>query len=124
MMEALIHVILLLTINSLFVIGMYEAMKFSNSDLFDNEKDKYLILHGKPKGIEKDILWWVRWYASEFPWYVRKPLYYCPKCMSSLWSIPVYWYFMPLSVDSVIIYLFYIPALAALNVFVTKKFDL
>lgn len=116
----MVELLLMLTFNSLFVLGMYLAMQFEGSDDFDANPEQWRLMRGKPEGDDKQILWWVRWYGSYLPWWIQKFLYKCPTCMASLWSIPVFGYFG----TDCYVWLLYVPALAALDTILAKKFKL
>lgn len=64
-----------------------------------------------------------RWLEERVPEWWLKPLFGCPTCMASVHSILPYWLSHDYSTEALIIYLLYIPALAALATFVTNKID-
>jgi hypothetical protein len=79
------------------------------------------------KGIKnKNILWFAKYFfihkigINEF-W--QKPLFDCVVCMSSVYSLPVFWWFYEgygVNFHTIGLYLIYIPALAGLNYLIGK----
>jgi len=46
------------------------------------------------KHTKKEVLWFVKWYGDQWlPYWATNPLYNCPACMGSVWSIITSWYF-------------------------------
>lgn len=106
--------LILAIMNSLVCTGVYVAAKFDNSDVFDDDPDRYRSMSIS----HKMILWWIRYYGSYLPEMWRKPLYLCLPCMASVWSIPVWSFFtvyMGFGIESVGLWILYVMAVAGLN---------
>jgi len=93
----MIEILLVLLLNSFAIIGLHHAMQYDAVD---------------GKVFNKQLLWWVKYYAEKYlgdHW--SKPFGGCVVCMASVWSLPVYFYFLDFS----LLYFIYVPALAGLN---------
>lgn len=102
----LINILLLALFNALFIVGMYRAYSYTDNMIF-----------GKIRYRLEKIL----------PYNLQKPLFACVWCMASLWSIPVYWFYMLSfselnNILSIIYqYLLYIPVVSALSGIINDK---
>ena len=97
--------IIQILITSLICFGIYNATRVKFS-LIEN------------KYTQKEILWFIKYYADQYltEW-LRKPLYDCPCCMASFWSIVTSLYF-GFSIELLII----IPAVSGLNYICSRMF--
>jgi len=93
----MMSIFLLLIFNTLFIIGVWQATKPGNILGFINYYD-----------ISEDL---------------AKPLFKCPKCMASIHSILPFWIFAPFGWSSLLIYFFYIFALAGAVSAITNLID-
>lgn len=102
-------------LTSAFTFGIYAAAKFKNFEDFDKDPQMWRKL--RPEN--KMIFWWVRYYGSYLPEFFRYPLYYCPVCMVSVYSIPLFiassfdWYY----------YFLLVPVSAGINVLISENFN-
>jgi len=121
-MEILLSLILLLVVNSLIIIGLYHVVNFEVEEGYGYDQDTFEMKREYTK-THKMILWWVKYwgdkYINEF-W--SKSLYDCVVCMASVHSLYVYWYFYSFDLEALMIYPFYILALAGLNSILNFRF--
>lgn len=96
----MIDLLTLVLFNSLYICGLY------NSVYYELDVDK--------KPINKEILWWGRWYTRNLPNMLRKPLTECIICMASIHSFP-FWIFNDFNYLNLGIFILYIFALSGLN---------
>ena len=65
--------------------------------------------------------------GTDFQQWIAKPLGTCPICMSSLYSLPIYWGYYLLNpfnlIYAIIFYLCYVLALAGLNFVIIMIYD-
>lgn len=95
--------ILQILITSLICFGIYKATRYKYYEI---------------EGIEKtELLGFVKKYGKSLPSYITKPLYDCPPCMGSFWSIITSFYF-GFSIDLLLI----IPATCGLSYILTRLF--
>ena len=63
---------------------------------------------------ESNILWFISFYGDNFlPYWLTKPLWNCPVCMSSVWGL-WFWMFHPWQVVEIKHWVFYTLALAGI----------
>jgi hypothetical protein len=112
----MIDLLLLALINCLIIIGAYEATDYETKE-------------GKLDREETGIFGWFAFKGDKIlPYTVTKPLWNCPVCMSSVWSIAPYWGYVWLLKDFRweygLIYPGYILMLAGLNCIIVTYFKL
>jgi hypothetical protein len=68
---------------------------------------------------QKEIFWFVKWYGDQYltEW-LRKPLYDCPICMASFWTITTSLLFFGLDFTALLV----IPAAAGMNYVLSRLF--
>jgi len=72
------------------------------------------------KYTKKEVLWFIKWHGDQLlPYWITKPLYNCPACMGSFWSIVTCAYF---GLDVLTDILFIIPAVSGLNYIIGRLF--
>jgi hypothetical protein len=102
----MINLLLLALFNSLFIVGMYRAYSYTDNKIF-----------GKIRFQLEKVL----------PIFLQKPMFACVWCMASLWSIPVYWFYMLYFTDEftmplmIFQYLLYIPVVSTLSGIINDK---
>lgn len=108
----MIDLIILLLLNSLYIIGFHNAVDY------ELDKDKITVIH-------KQVLWQFAYYTDWLPQLIKIPLYDCLKCMASLHSIIPYWVIgnYDFTLNNLFIYFFYIFALSGLNAIYEAYFD-
>ena len=104
----MINLLFLLVVNAFVVYGVYAVTEYCLCTVKDIE--------GKPiKKIDREnsnILWFMAYYGDKLlPYWITKPLYNCPVCMSSIWGL-WYWLFHPQEVTQIKYWIFYTLALA------------
>lgn len=72
---------------------------------------------------EGEINSWVDNLLFAAPEWVKKPLYSCPTCMSSLHSIYIFWYNYEFNQANILLYIVYVFALCALNTLVNAAIE-
>ena len=121
-MEIVFFLLSIAFINSLMIIGLFNAATFDychpddckeNADYCDDKCiDKY----------SKMILWRLRYYSIKyFGDFWSKPIITCQKCMASVHSIYVYFYFNKLTLNNLLLYPFYILLLSGIIVMLTSN---
>lgn len=108
-MEGLSGILILLVLNSLYIIGLFAI---SQQGMIFHFLRKAFIT-SSPDDLEE---------TYRLP-YVFKPLIGCPTCMASVHSTYFFWGVMPWNEHSLIIYPLYAIALAGLNALIHKYFD-
>lgn len=96
----MIDLIVLLIVNSLYCVGLWLAT-------------------GEDMILERPAMW----LSERVPEFWLKPVFGCPTCMASLHSILPFWLYSPFTVESVLLYIIYVPALATLNSLIAQRFD-
>lgn len=96
----MIDLIVLLVVNALYCVGVWLAT-------------------GEDMILERPELW----LSERVPEFWLKPVFGCPTCMASLHSILPFWLYSPFTVESVLLYIIYVPALATLNSLIAQRFD-
>jgi hypothetical protein len=66
---------------------------------------------------------WIPRLLKNTPEWVQKPLYDCPTCMASVHSTYIFWAAYPFTLESLILYPFYILALAAMATVINRAYD-
>ncbi len=94
----MIDLLLLLLFNALYIVGVFIA---TGNDMI----------------LERPARWIERYVREPY----TKPMFNCPACMASLHSIIPYWYYHDLTVETVIVYIIYVPALATLSTLIANK---
>ena len=95
-------ILLLLIFNSLVIIGFNRITEYG------------LDVDRKP--VDKDILWFVRWYSLK--WIGRtlsKPICTCIVCMSSLHSVYVFWFVYDFTLINLYLWGIYMLSLAGIG---------
>ncbi len=112
------ELIILLLLNSLYIIGFYHSVDYEI-------KDKVILSTGEVKKIphRKQALWFVAYYTDWLPQFIKIPLYDCIKCMASIHSVYIYWAVYDFTIINLFIYFFYIFALSGLNTLYEKHLD-
>lgn len=87
----MLHLILLLILNSFFIVGFHLTTR------------------------EGEINQWVDNLLWKAPEWIKKPLYDCPTCCASVHSTYIYWYNYECNKENILVYIVYVFALAALN---------
>ena len=95
-----INLLLLSLVNALFIVGVYRAFSYSDEMIF-----------GKMIFTLEKIL----------PLFIQKPLFLCVWCMASVYSIPVYWFYMDFTTLNLYQYLFYIPVVSVMAGYINDK---
>lgn len=91
-------------ITSLVCFGIYKATRYSYNRIEDSE--------------HFEVLGCIKKYGDQhFPTWIQKPLYNCPPCMGSFWSVVTSCYF-GFGVELLLI----IPAVSGLNYILTRLF--
>lgn len=116
----MIDLIILLILNSLYIIGFYNAVDYDRTTVDDWSNDK---LQQKEAIINKQFLWFIAYYTNWLPQLIKTPLYDCIKCMASIHSLYIYWAVYDFTLINLFIYFFYIFALSGLNALYEKYFD-
>lgn len=87
--DALLVTLILLGVlaylNCWAIIGFYEATLYEEKRVVGTDCQFKDIL------INKNILWWLRYHGSRLPNFIKKPIFDCRTCMSSLHSTYFYW---------------------------------
>jgi hypothetical protein len=110
----LLHLFPLLAFNALEITGFYTATWYKQIDPKRHE----------PEEDTKEVLWWVKYYSLKtFGTYWSKPICTCPPCMASLHSL-WFWVFHSFTLQTVVIYIFYVFALCGVMKMIAVKFDL
>ena len=61
------------------------------------------------------------WIEQRIPYWLTKPLFNCPTCMASVHSIVPYFYINDLTTQNLLIYPFYVCALAGLSTILARQ---
>lgn len=97
----MINLVTLLILNAFVVYGFHAATD-------------YKINNGRRDRDSSNILWWISYYGDQFlPYWLTKPLWNCPVCMSSIWGL-WFWMFHPWEVGEIKHWVFYTLALAGI----------
>lgn len=113
----MIELILLLIVNSLVCLGVFNAAFYAIEDKYPN-----------PVKIHKGLLWVVP-YLFEYKFNIKpesfwlKPIYSCLPCMASIHSTYVYWIYYNFNTFNLLQYVIYIFALSGLNLLLDKITD-
>lgn len=107
----MINLVILLVINAFVVYGFYAITEYRLCNIND--------LQNKPiKKVDRDnsnILWFIAYFGDKIlPYWITKPLYNCPICMSSIWGL-WYWAYYPPEENQIKFWIFYTLALAGMN---------
>lgn len=94
----MMDILILLLINALAIIGIY--LSFGQDMIF------------RKLGL---------WIEARINYNLTKSLFNCPTCMASIHSIIPFWYNNEVNMDSLITYIIYVPALAALSTWLANK---
>ena len=115
--------ILLLLVNALIIWGFWFACQFENYEGFDALDLRQRYPFKKPE--DRMILWFVRFrLGKSFCNQYMKPVYLCPMCMSSLHGVIPFFFYYGVSLESILMFPFYVLALAGLNgIFSYKIFN-
>lgn len=118
--ELIGSIALLLPINGLIVHGFYHATTYQG---YETHEETGVA----PMRMEwKNILWWVRYYGQGLPWYLRKPIFECPQCMSSVHgAIPFTGFILIAGVPLVylVTYPLYVLALSFTDMLIGKLYE-
>ena len=95
-----INLLLLSLVNALFIVGVYRAYSYTNGMIFGHIRFT----------LEKIL-----------PLFIQKPLFLCVWCMASVYSIPVYWFYMDFTTLNLYQYLFYIPVVSVMAGYINDK---
>lgn len=107
----------LILINSLICVGLYKSFQFEyGATKYDDtgEGSFYNAVEEDTKG----IFWWWKFYVlDKINYRVSKPLGNCLTCMASVYSVVPYfaYYYDSFTWDVLVLYPFYILAVAGLN---------
>jgi len=93
----MIDLLILMLFNALMIVGIY--LSTGNDMIFERP---------------------ARWIEGNINYTLTKPLFNCPTCMASVHSVLPYWYMTQYNTDALIIYLMYIPALAAMSTYIAN----
>lgn len=96
------YYLVLLIINSLMCVGFFSSCG-------------YEIDVRTEKPTSRMIFWWVSFYGNKYIPTFMPAVSDCLVCMSSVHSLYTFWYFHQFSLDSFIVWPFYVLALAGLN---------
>jgi hypothetical protein len=120
-----ITMFLMLLANSLLIFGINKATEYTEEERnvpfgeqISAQDDIALPPCTKKETIitDKMALWFVRHYSIKwFGVFWSKPLMLCPPCMSSVWGTIFFATQMPLTLHSLVIFIFYVPILAGIN---------
>lgn len=94
----MMDILILLLINALAIVGIY--LSFGQGMVF------------RSLGL---------WIEKRVSYNLTMPFFNCPTCMASVHSIIPFWYNNELNMDSLITYIIYVPALAALSTWMANK---
>ncbi len=105
-----VNLLILLFFNALGVNLIARAAQFEPDD-FPRIGAGGIATRGHIVPGSKMALWWLRYYGDKYlPWYITKPLYDCPLCMGGLHSIYPYFITYGFSMESLIQWTIYFPA--------------
>lgn len=112
----MVNLLILIILNSFIIVGLYKSFQFEFH--FDQLTQRQSLLIDNKS---KSILWWWKYYildADWMPYRLSKPLGNCMICMASVYSFLPYWMYYRfdfINFDALILYPFYILALAGVN---------
>jgi len=79
----MVNLVILLVINAFVVYGFYAITEYRLCNINDLQ-DKSI---NKIDSENSNILWFIAYYGDRLlPYWITKPLYNCPICMSSIWG--------------------------------------
>ena len=121
-MQGLLSILLMLLLNSLFIIGLHNAARFEFHPLGIKDcqgADQYGVMNDS-----KMLLWKLRYTAEKkLGLFYSKPLFSCPPCMASIWGTVFYFSYIGFSITSILMLPSYIFALSGLTLFIHSKIN-
>ena len=80
----MIGLLILLSLNSLLIVGFFNATKYSG---WEDDDANGKVLRDESELEWKQVLWWVRYYGYQLPEFFQSAIFRCPLCMASFHSI-------------------------------------
>jgi len=110
--------LVMLFLNSFLCLGIYKACdyEYGMAPAVDGPRGTRMVREGASDIQTKSIFWFVKFYGTKWVGEtLMSPICGCVICMASVHSIYVYWFFHPLTIQNVVMYIAYVFCLAGLN---------
>jgi len=114
------ELISILLFNSVYIVGLYNAMDYDMIKIDDWSGGKW---GEKEVPTKKQVLWFIPYYTQWLPQIIRTPLYDCINCMASIHGFYFYWFFFDFNFFNIFVWIFYTFALSGLNSIINAAYS-